>query len=40
MIQLTLPMEVRAEDWFQKQSVVLLRGPLVFSLKINEKRWN
>jgi len=38
VIQLTLPMEVRAEDWFKKQSVVLLRGPLVFSLKIDEKR--
>jgi hypothetical protein len=38
VVLLTLPMEVRAEDWFQGQSVVLSRGPLVFSLKIDEKR--
>jgi hypothetical protein len=37
VIQLKLPMEVRTEDWFKNQSIVLLRGPLVFSLKIDEK---
>jgi hypothetical protein len=38
VIQLTLPMQLRMEDWFQGQSVALARGPLVFSLKIDEKR--
>ena len=37
VIELKLPMEVRTEEWFEKQSVVLLRGPLVFSVKIEEK---
>ena len=38
IIQLTLPMEPRTEDWFDGQSVVILRGPLVYSLDIAEKR--
>jgi hypothetical protein len=38
VIHLTLPMELKAEDWYQGQSVVISRGPLVFSLKIDEKR--
>ena len=37
-IQLTLPMEVHSEDWFGGQSTVFVRGPLVYSLDIAEKR--
>jgi len=38
LIQLTLPMEVHLEEWFDGQSAVLVRGPLVYSLEIAEKR--
>jgi len=31
-------MAVRVEDWLQNQSVCVARGPLVYSLKIVEKR--
>jgi hypothetical protein len=38
VLELTLPMELRSEDWFDGQSAVLLRGPLVYTLDITEKR--
>jgi hypothetical protein len=38
VIHLTLPMELLVEDWFQGQCAALVRGPLVFSLQIEEKR--
>jgi len=38
VIQLKLPMEVRTEDWFDGQSTVFVRGPLVYTLDITEKR--
>jgi hypothetical protein len=38
VVTLKLPMPVRIEDWFQNQSVAVTRGPLVYSLKIAEKR--
>jgi hypothetical protein len=38
VIRLTLPMAVRLEDWFEGKSVALVRGPLVYSLDIAEKR--
>lgn len=38
VVQLTLPMELRSEDWFDGQSAVILRGPLVYTLDIAEKR--
>jgi len=42
-VQLTLPMKVRSENWFNENSIPMIavsltRGPLVFSLKIEEKR--
>jgi hypothetical protein len=38
VLELTLPMEPRSEDWFDGQSAVVLRGPLVYTLEIAEKR--
>jgi uncharacterized protein len=38
VVELTLPMELRTEDWFDGQSAVILRGPLVYTLDIAEKR--
>jgi len=35
---LGLPMPVRIEDWVNKRSVCVTRGPLVFSLQIAEER--
>jgi hypothetical protein len=37
-IQLTLPMKVQSEDWFDGQSAVFVRGPLVYTLDIAENR--
>ena len=37
IIRLTLPMQVRLEEWFEGKSVVLVRGPLVYALQIDEK---
>jgi hypothetical protein len=37
-VTLKLPMPVRAENWFHGQGVCLTRGPLVYSLKIAERR--
>ena len=37
-VDLKLPMPVRVENWFHGQSVCLTRGPLVYSLKIAERR--
>jgi hypothetical protein len=37
-VELKLPMAVHVEDWLHDQSVCVTRGPLVFSLKINEQR--
>jgi uncharacterized protein len=37
-IKLRLPMTVRFENWFQQQSASVTRGPLVYSLKIAERR--
>lgn len=38
VVSLKLPMPVRIEKWFQGQTVCVTRGPLVYSLKIAEKR--
>jgi len=38
VVHLKLPMPVRMEDWFHGQSVCFTRGPLVYSLRIAEKR--
>jgi hypothetical protein len=38
VVHLKLPMEVRVENWLKDQSVCVARGPLVFSVKIDEKR--
>jgi hypothetical protein len=38
VLELTLPMELRTEDWFEDNSVAILRGPLLFSLQIDEHR--
>lgn len=38
VLELTLPMELRSEDWFDGRSAVILRGPLVYTLDIAEKR--
>ena len=38
IVNLKLPMTVRIEDWFHGQSVCFVRGPLVYSLQIDEKR--
>jgi len=38
IVNLKLPMSVRLENWFQNQSVCVTRGPLVYSLKIAERR--
>ncbi len=38
VVHLKLPMPMRIENWFQNQSVCVTRGPLVYSLKIVEKR--
>ena len=38
VVSLKLPMPVRIEEWLQGQSVCVTRGPLVYSLKIAEKR--
>jgi hypothetical protein len=38
MVELTLPMEVRMEHWFNAKTIVFTRGPLVFSCAIDEKR--
>ncbi len=37
-VELKLPMPVRMENWFNNQTVCVTRGPLVFSLKIAERR--
>jgi uncharacterized protein len=38
VVQLKLPMEVHSEDWLDGKSAVLVRGPLVYTLDIVEKR--
>jgi hypothetical protein len=38
VVNLKLPMPVRIENWFSNQTVCVTRGPLVYSLKIAEKR--
>ena len=38
VVKLKLPMPVRIENWFDEKSVSITRGPLVYSLKIAEKR--
>ncbi len=38
VVTLKLPMPVRVENWFTNRSVCVTRGPLVYSLKINEQR--
>jgi hypothetical protein len=38
LVMLTLPMSVRVERWLGGKSVCFTRGPLVFSLDIEEKR--
>jgi len=38
VVELQLPMPVQIEDWFNKRSVCVTRGPLVFSLQIAEQR--
>lgn len=37
-IRLILPMKLEIEEWYKGQAVSLVRGPLVFSLAIDEKR--
>jgi hypothetical protein len=37
-VELTLPMEVRLEKWFNEKAAVFTRGPLVFSSGMEEKR--
>lgn len=38
VIALRLPMNVAVEKWFEGDAAVIRRGPLVYSLKIDEKR--
>jgi hypothetical protein len=38
VLRLKLPMPVALEDWFDRKSVCVTRGPLVYSLQIAEKR--
>lgn len=38
VINLTLAMPVKVENWFKNQGVSITRGPLVYSLQIVEKR--
>ena len=38
VVELQLAMPVQIEDWLNKQSVCVTRGPLVFSLQIAEER--
>jgi len=38
VITLRLPMKVAVEKWFDDNAAVIRRGPLVYSLKIDEKR--
>jgi predicted alpha/beta superfamily hydrolase len=38
IVNLKLPMPVRVESWFSNQAVCVTRGPLVYSLKIAERR--
>jgi hypothetical protein len=38
VVSLNLSMPVRVEKWFKDQSVSVTRGPLVYSLKIDEQR--
>jgi hypothetical protein len=38
VIRLRLPMTVRMEEWYQGQCVALMRGPLLYSIEIEEKR--
>ncbi len=38
VVALTLPMPVSIESWFSNQTVCVTRGPLVYSLKIAERR--
>lgn len=38
LVELNLPMPVRVESWFSNQTVCVTRGPLVYSLKIAERR--
>jgi hypothetical protein len=38
IVELTLPMEVRMEHWFNSKAIVFTRGPLVFSCPVDEKR--
>jgi hypothetical protein len=38
LIELTLPMQLHAEPWFKGESIAITRGPLVYSLQIDEHR--
>jgi len=38
VVTVKLPMSVTLENWFSNQAVCVTRGPLVYSLKIDEKR--
>ena len=38
VVELRLPMNVQLKDWFAGGAVSVQRGPLVYSLKIDEKR--
>jgi len=38
VVSLNLSMPVKVENWFKNQSVSVTRGPLVYSLKIDEER--
>lgn len=37
-VVLRLPMQLKSENWFANRAITLKRGPLVYSLKIDEKR--
>ncbi len=38
VVELKLPMAVKLENWFGRKALSVNRGPLVYSLKIDEKR--
>ncbi|HSY17853.1 MAG TPA: beta-L-arabinofuranosidase domain-containing protein [Candidatus Acidoferrales bacterium] len=38
VVSLNLSMPVKVEDWFKHEAVSITRGPLVYSLKIDEQR--